>query len=187
MTLMVLVFVHADLYWQREEASGSALAGPVIAVGAAGLLAVVTLVTLASAANFFIVVTAVGVCLIDLAGRLHYEPESLFVADTVAAAVVLMMLGVVCDRIRDRLFLLIARIAVAVIYLRVEIFPTVSDITDLKPLYMVGFGVVAVLAILGARARVPVPAWSPYGPNPYQSHYTPGPSGYNRPPDQWRG
>jgi hypothetical protein len=186
LTLCVLTFVHSSPYWQR--ASGNAVAGPVVAVVVAGVLAVATVVTLSSAATFFIAAAAVCVCLIDLAKDHRFGLPSVFAADSAAAAITLFTLGVVCDRIRDRLFLLIARIAVAVTYLRVQIFATVSSPAEVKPLYLVAFIVIAVLATVGARARGPAQPWSPpYGPSPYyQPPYPPGRYGYGRPDDPWR-
>jgi hypothetical protein len=189
LALCVLTFVHSSPYWQR--ASGNAVAGSVVAVVAVvvvGVLAIATVVTLSSAATFFIAAAALGVCLLDLAKDRKFGLPSVFAADSAAAAITLLVLGVVCDRIRDRLFLLVARIAVAVTYLRVQIFATVSSPAEVKPLYTVAFIVVAVLATVAARARMPAQPWSPsYGPSPYyQPPYPPGRYGYGRPDDPWR-
>ena len=168
--IVMLLVAPATPHWQagREQDVTSMIAAAIVV----GVLGVATFVSQTGVAHFFIVLAAAGICVLELVEPADgYPKASAFVAGSVVVVLAFLVLGLVCNRFSARLFLLTARIGVAVTYLRIEVFPTIPMPDNLDNFYAVAFGLIVVLAVLAARAKPPRLVWpAPYAAQPYGYH-----------------
>jgi hypothetical protein len=162
----ILLYAPAAPHWQAAQEQD--VTSMIVVAVVVGVLGVATFVSQTGAAHFFIILAAAGVCLLELVEPDVYPKESAFVVGSVAVLVAFLVLGLVCNRFSARLFLLTARIGIAVAYLRIQVFPTIPMPDDLDNLYTAAFGLIVVLAVLAARAKPPRPVLpAPYAAQPY--------------------
>jgi hypothetical protein len=200
LTFGVLLFAPEDyLLRQSLFSGGGGGGGDAVALVAAAtviaIFAVVTFVATAGGANFLIALVAAGICAFELApidfesidlesGNVENLGPSVFAAGSATVLLALVLFGLVLDRAADRLLLFTARVAVAVTYLRVAVWPTSPWLPETDAAYYVATGLIVLLAVLAARSRrrSAVAGWppgsGPYGGRPYAGQQQPRPGGY---------
>ncbi|WP_131765068.1 protein kinase domain-containing protein [Candidatus Protofrankia californiensis] len=177
--LGVVVFAPAELRWKYHVFSEQpSLIGTAV-IG--GVLLLATLFVQPRSVTFFTAAIVVGLCALEM-----FHPDLyVYAVDNFAVLIGLLALGLLCDRRSDRLFLLAARVAVAVALLRHvvlawgtrDVVIRLGETTlDLSSIHLAAFGAIAVLALFGTRLRGPRIIPGPWQPPP--PSYPPGPLPY---------
>ncbi len=177
--LGVVVFAPAYLRWKEHIFSEQpSLIGTAV-IG--GVLLLATLSVQPRSVTFFTAVVVVGLCALEMFHPALY----VYAVDNFAVLIGLLALGLLCDRRSDRLFLLAARVAVAVALLRhVVLAWGEGDVVmrlgetmlDLSGIHLAAFGAIAILALFGTRPQGPRIIPGPWQPPP--PSYPPGPLPY---------